>query len=74
MTDTEALVAEHLVGIMERTWRNREPILDLEEGIYFRTCGFYGKSEFSKKDNSNAGERLEMKDGICWGNRGARLP
>lgn len=67
-------MTEHLIDIMGRTWGNRGSILDLEEGIYFRTCGFYEKSEFSKKDNSNAGERMEMKDGICCGNRGARLP
>lgn len=67
-------MAEHLTGIMERTWRNGGSVLDLEEEIYFRTLGFYGRSEFSKKDNTDAGERLETMGGICCGNRGARLP
>lgn len=64
-------MAEHMTGIIERTRRNGGSILDLEEEIYFSTLGCYGKSKFSKKDNSNAGEELEMKDGICCRNRGA---
>lgn len=67
-------MAEYLAHVMERTLGNGGSILDLEEDIYFSTLGFYGKSEFSKNDNTNAGERLEMKDGIFCGNRGARLP